>query len=35
MITVQVLDQRYNMQTERNNNSMNLSIISEISLILS
>ena len=35
MVAVQVLDQRHNMQAKRNDNSMNLSIVSKISLLLS
>ena len=35
VVAVQVLDQCHNVQTERNDNSMNLSIVSEISLLLS
>lgn len=32
MIAVQVLDKHYNVEAERNNDGMNLSIVSEISL---
>jgi hypothetical protein len=34
VVTVQVLDQRDNVQTERDDYSMNLSIVSKISLLL-
>jgi hypothetical protein len=32
MVTVQVLDKHYNMKAERNDDRMNLSIVSKISL---
>jgi hypothetical protein len=32
MVSVQVLDKNYDMKAERNNNRMNLSIVSDISL---
>jgi hypothetical protein len=35
VVTVQVLDQCHNVQAECNDNSMNLSIVSKISLLLS